>query len=85
MRRGDPQRVCVRPPLRAYRSEAVDADAVARVLNHVPMFVCEGCGTQRGRAACQTVTDLEGLGAIAIGRRHIVVKEPTLLRKQVRY
>jgi len=63
----------------------VDADAVARVLNHVPIFVRDGSGTQRGRGACQTVADLEGLGAIAIGRRHIVVKERTLLRKQVRY
>jgi hypothetical protein len=40
---------------------------------------------ERGRGACQTVADLQGLGAIAIGRRHIAVKEPTLVRKQVRY
>jgi CRP/FNR family transcriptional regulator, cyclic AMP receptor protein len=33
----------------------------------------------------RALADLEGLGAIAIGRRHIAVKEPTLLRKQVRY
>ena len=57
LRRGDPQRVCVRPPLRAYRSEAVDADAVVRVLNSAPIFVRDGCGMQRGRGACQTVAE----------------------------
>jgi hypothetical protein len=35
----------------------VDADAVARVLNHVPIFVRDGYGTQRGRGACQTVAE----------------------------
>src|SRR5213593_493681 len=37
-RHGDPPHECVRPPLGAYRSEAVDADAVARVLTGVPIF-----------------------------------------------
>ena len=33
----------------------------------------------------RALADLESRGAIAIGRRHIAVKEPALLRKQVRY
>jgi CRP/FNR family cyclic AMP-dependent transcriptional regulator len=33
----------------------------------------------------RALADLEGLGAIAVGRRHIAVKEPALLRKQVRH
>ena len=33
----------------------------------------------------RALADLEALGAIAVGRRHIAVKEPALLRKQVRY
>jgi CRP/FNR family transcriptional regulator, cyclic AMP receptor protein len=33
----------------------------------------------------RALADLEAQGAIAIGRRHIAVKEPSLLRKQVRY
>jgi CRP/FNR family cyclic AMP-dependent transcriptional regulator len=33
----------------------------------------------------RALADLEAQGAIAIGRRHIAVKEPALLRKQVRY
>jgi CRP-like cAMP-binding protein len=33
----------------------------------------------------RALADLESLGAIAVGRRHITVKEPVLLRKQVRY
>ncbi|TMD53016.1 MAG: Crp/Fnr family transcriptional regulator [Chloroflexi bacterium] len=33
----------------------------------------------------RALADLESQGAIAVGRRHIAVKEPALLRKQVRY
>lgn len=33
----------------------------------------------------RALADLEAQGAIAVGRRHITVKEPALLRKQVRY
>ena len=33
----------------------------------------------------RALADLEAQGAIAIGRRHISVKEPALLRKHVRY
>ena len=33
----------------------------------------------------RALADLEAQGAIAVGRRHIAVKEPALLRKQVRY
>ena len=33
----------------------------------------------------RALADLEAQGAIALGRRHIAVKEPSLLRKQVRY
>ena len=33
----------------------------------------------------RALADLEGLGAIAVARRHIAIKEPTLLRKQIHY
>jgi CRP/FNR family cyclic AMP-dependent transcriptional regulator len=33
----------------------------------------------------RALADLEAQGAIAVGRRHIAVKEPALLRKHVRY
>jgi CRP/FNR family cyclic AMP-dependent transcriptional regulator len=33
----------------------------------------------------RALADLEGQGAITVGRRHITVREPALLRKQVRY
>lgn len=33
----------------------------------------------------RALADLESQGAITVGRRHIVVKEPVLLRRQVRY
>ncbi|MEK6206578.1 MAG: helix-turn-helix domain-containing protein [Chloroflexota bacterium] len=33
----------------------------------------------------RALADLEAQGAITVGRRHIVVREPALLRKQVRY
>ena len=33
----------------------------------------------------RALAELEGQGAIAVGRRHISVREPALLRKQVRY
>ena len=33
----------------------------------------------------RALADLEAQGAITVGRRHIAVKEPALLRKQVRY
>jgi hypothetical protein len=33
----------------------------------------------------RALADLEAQGAIVVGRRHIAVKEPALLRKQVRY
>lgn len=33
----------------------------------------------------RALADLESQGAIAVGRRHIAVKDPALLRKQVRY
>jgi CRP-like cAMP-binding protein len=33
----------------------------------------------------RALADLEARGAIAIGRRHIAVKEPAFLRKHVRY
>lgn len=33
----------------------------------------------------RALADLEGLGAIAIGRRHIDVKDRDILRKQIRY
>jgi len=76
---------------------AVDAEAIARVLATVPIF---SALTDAERADLVThlrprrfardevnraLADLEAQGAIAIGRRHISVKEPALLRKHVRY
>ena len=75
---------------------AVDAEAIARVLATVPIFRAL---TDAERADLVThlrprrfardevnraLADL-AQGAIAIGRRHISVKDPALLRKHVRY
>jgi len=64
----------------------VDADAAARVLNRVPILGALTDAARKEVAAHVGPSPISKVfGAIAIGRRHIAVKEPTLLRKQVRY